>query len=841
MKFNEEDVRKFYNFFLHKNPTEIRVFDAQKYPQGKSIFVNNRNEFVDKCRKYTEEGVSVYIGARDRSARGDKNVVSSNFIFFEIDEHGENKDSEKQKILEFLTSKGIEVSMIGFSGGGWHFYIPHKMQEFVNEEAALQYKDTSLSMFKQVMLGQGFDVDPAVFNLERVTRVLGTYNYKRNKISYIEKLNEHIDIEKNTKNLIPMVQIMADTPSKRDEFVYNIDDDDLIKQVKEKWVEGGREKLAVYLAGYLRKNKRLGLDSAINIVRNICMDCNDDELESRLVAVRATYNKDEKDIMGIKGLNEREIDVDIDLDWKEIKSKLKKEFGDGEEYYPTDINWRFISNNKNTITGKPQLIDAIKKNIILGRETIKKEKIEGEDGKKKDVELRKIILFDDKFDKRYSGPVISSFSMKFYLYRVIEKNGEEHYILSEEYLPNEVCTFTGMKVEVEDFAEISKSMRIGCLTSVFFMKEYKSNVVTMSPDNLIEFTKHRKINEDDWLKFLAYHRELDSFNRFPYETEILKSAHLLSSKVDGWPLHIGIIGPQGTKKSKGFIETIAHKMDDNPDIVEGANSRIKGLTPSFKEKPANLGYFANCNRMGWVDELGKMVEFEMNKHTGGARNVLGEANFLLEHSTRQVSSGNDNTVTVGATAKFCFVTNPISYKKTIGDHVGCIDPTTMSRILWWVQDVDEQEFVISNQGIVRNNNKSPPNKDNPPNTISRNFIFMREKESKAWLSVGGKIESIDEFLTIYDSCNNFKCFIDKSKVEELANTTTTLAREPMKGVWKPRAEHHIELLIDGICKHRCLFIDYDNSFEANEKDYNLAERILIRMIKGWDTDLSIKK
>ena len=530
-----------------------------------------------------------------------------------------------------------------------------------------------------------------------------------------------------------------------------------------------------------------------------------------------------------------------DFGWKDIKKKLKQELGNNEEFYYTDLNWRFIAHANDEIIGKPQLVDNVMKNIILGIETKCKNKSKDENGKMSESEIRRINFFDEKFDKRYSGPMLSHFSLKFFIYRIITKEGEEHYILSKEKLPNEVCKFKGMSVDVADFAEISKSMKIGCLSNVFFMKEFKSNVVVLEPKNIIEFTKSRKITEDDWLKFLAYHRDLDSFNRFPYETEVLKSAHLLSSKVDGWPLHLGVIGPQGSRKSKGFIETIAHKMDDNPDIVEGANSRIKGLTPSFKEKPANLGYFANSNRMGWVDELSKMVEFEMNRHTGGNRNVLGEANFLLEHTIRQVSSGNDNTVTVGATAKFTFVSNPISNKRDIGEHVGCIDATTMSRIFWWVQDEEEQEFAMSDKGIVRNTTKSPQHQHNPHNTMSRDKNIIHKKEDKYWLSLGGKIENTDEFLTLYDSCNNFRCFIDKSKIEVLSNTITALAKEPMKSVWKPRGEHHVELLVDGICKHRCMFIDYDDSFEANEKDYNLAEKILIRMVNGWSTDLSIKR
>ena len=308
MKFNKEDVIKFYNFFKHDKPTEIRVFDAVKYPNGKSIFVTTEEEFVEKCRYYSEEdGVSVYIGARDRKARGDKNVISSHFIFFEIDKHGEDKGEEKDKILEFLKSKGIEVSMQGMSGGGWHFYVPHKMQEFESEDKALEYKEKSLGGFKKVFLDEGFDVDPAVFNLERVTRVLGTFNFKRDKISEVEYIND-VDLERNTKNLISMVQLHVSKVSSVKAIKYNVDDDDVIKQIKDKWVDGDRNNLTLSVAGYLRKERRLGLTTSLQIVENICNDCGDN-FNERKSAVEETYKKDEKDVKGIRGLSDRDIDT----------------------------------------------------------------------------------------------------------------------------------------------------------------------------------------------------------------------------------------------------------------------------------------------------------------------------------------------------------------------------------------------------------------------------------------------------------------------------------------------------------------------------------------------------
>ncbi len=60
-------------------------------------------------------------------------------------------------------------------------------------------------------------------------------------------------------------------------------------------------------------------------------------------------------------------------------------------------------------------------------------------------------------------------------------------------------------------------------------------------------------------------------------------------------------------------------------------------------------------------------------------------------------------------------------------------------------------------------------------------------------------------------------------------------------VWQPRGLRHTFLLIDGLVKERCLFKDYDVSFEPKQEDYDMAERILVRMVKGWDTDMSPKE
>lgn len=312
--FDELTVRQFYRFFRHKYPTEIRVFDEVKYPAGQSVFVDSEDAFVEKCRYYCEqEKVSVYIGARDRKARKDINVTSSAFVLFEIDEHdGVNKTEERDKIVKFLEDNNIKVTMQGMSGGGWHFYIMHELQEFVNADEALDYKEKSLNSFKKIMQDQGFDIDGAVFNLERVMRVLGTFNWKRNKLSSIDFINKSVDVQANTQALIKLLETYKAMP-KSGKVAPVIGNDPFIDGIKSKWNEGNRQDLTLSLAGYLRKNKRMGIESVIAIVKDICASRGDTEVNQRIAGVRATFEKDEDKVRGLTGLIEKRIETNEEI------------------------------------------------------------------------------------------------------------------------------------------------------------------------------------------------------------------------------------------------------------------------------------------------------------------------------------------------------------------------------------------------------------------------------------------------------------------------------------------------------------------------------------------------
>jgi hypothetical protein len=526
--------------------------------------------------------------------------------------------------------------------------------------------------------------------------------------------------------------------------------------------------------------------------------------------------------------------------WDKVKGHSKKQWGH-KENYETDEIWSkfFLAHDKDFIIGKPQLIEQVQKKIPLVKFAVNKIK---DKEIKEEIEVKSFFFFDERFDKRYDGFQKDSFALDFWIYRIITAEGKEYYLMSQVQLPNCSCTFKGMVVELDDFAEMSRSMKLKSLSRLFFVKEFEPSIKTLSKQEIVNFTQTKAITESQWFDYIAKH-PLGTYNRFPQETEYLRSAHLLSGKHEGYPLHLAVLGKAGTKKSKGFLETISSKFE--VIIQEAGSSRLKALTPSFKETPADIGYIAKCERIAFIDEIGKMIEHESIKSHNPISNLLGELNLLLDHNERIVGSGNSNNVKIKASCKVLIASNPVGSKSNLSNHIGLIDPTTMSRFLWWVQDSDETEFCLSSKSIEKTprthmqeyakGGEAP----REPTQAQAKIISIENRKKEIVLKMcSGEVLSKDDFITLFDSCYNFCCGIDENEVKRLNKSVISLCPDRFKDIWKARGEHHITLVIDGLVKTRCLFKDYDPTFTPKQEDYDLAEKILMRMANAWNSDFN---
>jgi len=523
---------------------------------------------------------------------------------------------------------------------------------------------------------------------------------------------------------------------------------------------------------------------------------------------------------------------DTESDWEKCKFYNKIMNDKFETQTGGAARLVFLAHSRNKARGKPQLIHQTIQKIPVIKKVEKHIKAKNPENDKTIVCYK---FIDDSFDKRYDGFVIDTLALDFWVYRLID-NGREYYLLSKDKLNEEFSEVTGMCIDVADLSGISDTLKLNKIANIFFVKEFKSAVNVLNKDKLIEFTKELK-EKNGWdiegFKDFVFTHSSGNIYEYSDTFNKLRIAQFLSGKYEGYPLHMMKIGPVGTGKTTE-AEGIDFKFKEELGILEAGTSRMKVLIPSFKEKPANLGYICNCNRVAIVDELMKMVASSIQNSHVDANNYFGELNMLLEHKKRLVGSGNDNSTIVKTTAKVCITTNPLPNKPTIYNHLSTLDNTTLSRMLIWVQDEEEIEKIYKKDAIRVNSRLYEPN------SREHSLVRVKDKESSigSWDCILG--DQYFDFLTVFDSCQSFLSQIELPKVKDVFNKSVVLAKEPMRQVWKARGLHHAILILDGLVKYRCLFRDYDNEFKAIEEDYLQLETILTKMIKGWDTTLDNK-
>jgi len=506
------------------------------------------------------------------------------------------------------------------------------------------------------------------------------------------------------------------------------------------------------------------------------------------------------------------------LNWKSnLKSwdEAKGFMCDGYSLSP-DGRLFFVGHDNDKIIGKPQLIHETIQRIPLVRTVSKIERNNKAD--ERIITQHKFI--DERVDKRYDGKIVATLNMDFWVYKIIYE-GREYYVLSQEKMGNEVYMIEGMKISMDDFSELTNSLKVNAISNLFIAKKSESFIKTINPTELVKFCKEKEINKEKFHNLVFMHPSGVVYD-YSEDFNILRKAQLLSGKYEGYPLHIFKMGPVGTGKTTES-EVLDFKFQEEQGILEAANSTLKSIVPSFKEKPANLGYICKCNRFALIDEMMKMVESAMGHDNSRVSNYFGQMNMLLEQKDRMVGSGNDNSARVKSTAKLSITTNNINNRFTISNHLGIIDPTTLSRMLVWVQDYKEIAKIYEGLCV-----KIPPTQSQE---LSRETPFLEDIYTR--LCVGGI--NGNDFLTIYDSCQKFLVDFDINQCKKIFDRVTKLISGKMQQVWRARGMHHTILVLDGITKNRCLFEDYDDSFNCKDIDYQITEKILVHMANSWET------
>lgn len=430
--------------------------------------------------------------------------------------------------------------------------------------------------------------------------------------------------------------------------------------------------------------------------------------------------------------------------------------------------------------------------------------IEGKRDKDTGERLRSVKLFGQNFSQK-ECKIIKEINMPFYIYRFITEDNHDMMLLSPTQQEIGDYVVTGMGTKMNDYKTVSDSAKLLTKLPFFFAQKVRNRVVKfknheqfknrmnqldVNKDTLFDYPftiskndKSYKLVQPTWYKWMIWswliHEPKGLFNQYP--------------------LHFLVIGEKASGKSM-LLNQLHSISKESKDIFAGATSTLKSLVPSFKYKPAKIGYLAESNRFAFCDEFLRCL---INSSTTADANQKEEGvaimNDLLEHQKREVGSGVSRAK-VNMTARILAMTNPIRGINNVNGLINNFDESFLSR---WLIYYQTDEHV---QMIRRSND-------------SELEIYDYRIATNDWISI---VDYLQSFSATYDLKR-----IEKIYNEVIRNLNTNLARH-----YDARHKHHIECLLDGIVKTRCL-MENDMEFEAIDEDYTILKDVWSNVIRSW--------
>jgi hypothetical protein len=379
-------------------------------------------------------------------------------------------------------------------------------------------------------------------------------------------------------------------------------------------------------------------------------------------------------------------------------------------------------------------------------------------------------------------------------------DGHEKYILlsPERYRPQN-CLVEGMVIPLMDDVVVGDSLKIGSTKKLLLANTVQLTERKLTLDEVKEIKK-------DWnrerLKEMFF-----GLYRHPPIFEDMILAWIFGGKNCGYPLHFFMLGPNASGKT-WLMKSISTQLPDLApgSFIDGANTTIKGLVPSFQGSVMSPGLFVRSYRICYVDEFLKTIP-----RTGANGKGIDEMTpfvSLLEHRSSIVASGNTEPTNIVATAKGMFIGNP---ERGLTDLIECSEKLTQPVMARFLSYNQTDEHV--------------------------NYITERIAEISSFDSDSCLPKRNSDMLNLYDFCAEKPALADFKRVMDIRNKFIELVPDRLRDMYRGRYFHHINCLVDGISKTRFLSNEKD-SLEYDDEDYRKAESIMWFVISSWGTKIN---
>ena len=390
---------------------------------------------------------------------------------------------------------------------------------------------------------------------------------------------------------------------------------------------------------------------------------------------------------------------------------------------------------------------------------------------------------------------IQNHTESFYQYKFIADD-KEYILLSDKKLEPMRCTIHGTKVSVNDYKSVGENRKLPVDQEIIFAHSSEPAIEPMDQNVLDEY--RQGIDHD----FLAQ-RMFGDF-RHPEWYERMVLAIIFVKNDNGYPSHLMQMAEAGTGKS-AQLESMTKALDEGKPPFTGTSSTIKGLVPSFKESPPDEGFLMRCDRIAAVDEkfnlLSNTVQNSNSRMVDAFRPMLD----LLEHSSREFSSGN-GSITGKTEATMFAMGNPCYGVNSIYEALenNKIDEAYLSRFILYDQLDSHIQFINDRKGETA----SGDDQDYMPRTD-------------------------DQFVSLIDTMRmNYVEGIDHKRIDEIHSELLELVPSVFTTTFKARYKHHIINMVAGMAKYHYL-IDNRATLTAKEEDYEEAAEIMETIISSW--------
>lgn len=465
----------------------------------------------------------------------------------------------------------------------------------------------------------------------------------------------------------------------------------------------------------------------------------------------------------------------------------------------------FISNE--TITYGKVTAEVFENPVPVAVARLMHSKKLGKDG---EPLVKHIFLYGQKAEQS-KYVLIKEITVPLRIYRFISDTNEEMFLLTTESISIGDYILSGVSTMTDDFRPLGEgSVKLPAKATLFFAQEIRNRIIKyadhgelrkklaeleITPPRLFEFpfTVHVKktgksyiMKHPAWFKWLIW----------------AWLCHARKGLLNEYPLHIMIIGPKNSGKSV-LMSGLHRRSKESREVFSGASSTLKFLIPSFKYNPARLGYMAESNRFAFCDEFLRCIfNTKTSSDDGGREEQVASMNDLLEHQKREFGSGVAK-LNVNMTARVLAATNPVRDIHCMDDLVRKMDESFMSRWLVYFQHEDGEHVKM-----------------------------VRASNDSELIEYSGRILEDADWVGLLDYLWTFHASYDLKRVLEVYESVKPVLSDTLLHHYDARHKHHIECILDGLIKARCL-MERDMTFKAKEEDYAQLKEVWVNIIRSW--------